>query len=185
MYTKSHIWTVVEHAWILCFSVSVTNFFFFGNNLTIRFLVSMKILKRKRSMMMMWLHVQESDKYKSMVQQHVDLETIQSKLHKDAYSSCALSFYRDLLLLFNNAVVFFPKSSLESLTAHQLRRLVLYYLNIFFCLRSIADRLYKYIFLYEKYSRPAILVKYIFREIHISNIPVSEKCTSQVHNHCW
>ncbi|PQQ19017.1 serine/arginine repetitive matrix protein 1 [Prunus yedoensis var. nudiflora] len=74
---------------------------------------------------MMWLHVQESDKYKSMVQQHVDLETIQSKLHKDTYSSCALSFYRDLLLLFNNAVVFFPKSSLESLTAHQLRRLVL------------------------------------------------------------
>ncbi|KAM1049611.1 hypothetical protein ACFX13_029320 [Malus domestica] len=71
------------------------------------------------------LPAQESDKYKSIVQQHVDLETIQTKLRKDAYSSCSLSFYRDLLLLFNNAVVFFPKSSLESRTAHQLRRLVL------------------------------------------------------------
>ncbi|KAM1985438.1 hypothetical protein ACFX16_013608 [Malus domestica] len=71
------------------------------------------------------LPAQESDKYKSIVQQHVDLETIQTKLRKDAYSSCSLSFYRDLLLLFNNAVVFFPKSSLESMTAHQLRRLVL------------------------------------------------------------
>ncbi|XP_009356285.2 uncharacterized protein LOC103947152 [Pyrus x bretschneideri] len=71
------------------------------------------------------LSAQESDKYKSIVQQHVDLETIQSKLRKDSYSSCSLSFYRDLLLLFNNAVVFFPKSSLHSKTAHQLRRLVL------------------------------------------------------------
>ncbi|KAM2200342.1 hypothetical protein ACFX1R_000300 [Malus domestica] len=71
------------------------------------------------------LPAQESDKYKSIVQQHVDLETIQTKLRKDTYSSCSLSFYRDLLLLFNNAVVFFPKSSLESMTAHQLRRLVL------------------------------------------------------------
>ncbi|KAM2973883.1 hypothetical protein FF1_000236 [Malus domestica] len=71
------------------------------------------------------LPAQESDKYKSIVQQHVDLETIQTKLRKDTYSSCSLSFYRDLLLLFNNAVVFFPKSSLKSMTAHQLRRLVL------------------------------------------------------------
>ncbi|CAN6567381.1 unnamed protein product [Malus baccata var. baccata] len=71
------------------------------------------------------LSAQKSDKYKSIVQQHVDLETIQSKLRKESYSSCFLSFYRDLLLLFNNAVVFFPKSSLHSRTAHQLRRLVL------------------------------------------------------------
>ncbi|KAM1231794.1 hypothetical protein ACFX13_042432 [Malus domestica] len=68
---------------------------------------------------------QESDKYKSIVQQHVNLETIQTKLRKDAYSSCSLSFYRDMLLLFNKAVVFFPKSSPGSRTAHQLRRLVL------------------------------------------------------------
>ncbi|KAM1249679.1 hypothetical protein EV1_032037 [Malus domestica] len=44
-----------------------------------------------------------------------------SSAHRDS----SLSFYRDLLLLFNNAVVFFPKSSLGLRTAHQLRRLVL------------------------------------------------------------
>ncbi|KAM5552551.1 hypothetical protein ABKV19_027076 [Rosa sericea] len=66
---------------------------------------------------------QESDKYTSMVRQHVDLEAIQTKLQKDSYST--LTFYRDLLLLFTNAVVFFPKSSTESVAAHQLRRLVL------------------------------------------------------------
>ncbi|KAM1067077.1 hypothetical protein ACFX2B_022164 [Malus domestica] len=71
------------------------------------------------------LLAQENDKYKSIDQRHVDLETIQTKLRKDVYSSCSLSFYRDLLLLFNNAVVFFLKSSLGSRTAYQLRRLVL------------------------------------------------------------
>ncbi|PRQ54425.1 putative transcription factor MYB-related family [Rosa chinensis] len=66
---------------------------------------------------------QESDKYTNMVRQHVDLETIQTRLQKDSYST--LTFYRDLLLLLSNAVVFFPKSSTESVAAHQLRRLVL------------------------------------------------------------
>ncbi|KAM2403244.1 hypothetical protein EV1_030406 [Malus domestica] len=45
--------------------------------------------------------------------------------HGTPSQDLSLSFYRDLLLLFNNDVVFFPKSSLESRTAHQLRRLVL------------------------------------------------------------
>ncbi|GMY22235.1 protein n-terminal asparagine amidohydrolase [Fagus crenata] len=60
-----------------------------------------------------------------MVRQHVDLETIQTRLQKGTYSSSSLSFYRDLLLLFNNATILFPKSSLESTTARQLRHLVL------------------------------------------------------------
>ncbi|XP_050387053.1 uncharacterized protein LOC126803311 [Argentina anserina] len=73
---------------------------------------------------------QESDEYNSLVQQHVDLETVQAKLQsqKDSSSynsSSTLTFYRDLLLLFTNAVVFFPKSSIQSVAAHQLRRLVL------------------------------------------------------------
>ncbi|KAL6129864.1 hypothetical protein ACLB2K_068246 [Fragaria x ananassa] len=76
---------------------------------------------------------QESDKYKSMVQQHVELETIEAKLQnqKDSSSNSTstLQFYRDLLLLFTNAVVFFPKSSTESVAAHQLRRLVLNEMN--------------------------------------------------------
>jgi hypothetical protein len=69
--------------------------------------------------------VQESEEYQSLVKQHVDLETVQSRIVKGTYSSCTLGFYRDLLLLFNNAALFFPKSSLESITAHQLRHLLL------------------------------------------------------------
>ena len=69
--------------------------------------------------------LQETDNYKNMVRQHLDLETIQSRLQKGTYSSSTLTFYRDLLLLFNNATIFFPKSSIELTTAHQLRHLVL------------------------------------------------------------
>ncbi|KAK3224034.1 hypothetical protein Dsin_011059 [Dipteronia sinensis] len=69
--------------------------------------------------------LQESSKYKEIVRQHVDLETIQTRVEQGTYSSCSLTnFYRDLLLVFNNAIVFFPKSSLEYTAAHQLRRLV-------------------------------------------------------------
>lgn len=69
--------------------------------------------------------MQESEEYKNLVKQHVDLETVESRLVKGTYSSCTLAFYRDLLLLFNNAALFFPKPSLESITAHQLRHLLL------------------------------------------------------------
>ncbi|KAL1349210.1 uncharacterized protein [Arachis hypogaea] len=68
---------------------------------------------------------QESERYKNIVRQHVDLETIQSRLHKGHYSSSTNSFFRDLLLLFTNATVFFPRDSLESMAAQQLRRLVM------------------------------------------------------------
>lgn len=59
-----------------------------------------------------------------MVRQHVDLKAIETKLQKGCYSSCVPAFYRDLLLLFTNATIFFPKSSLESVAAHELRLLV-------------------------------------------------------------
>ncbi|XP_030966725.1 myb-like protein V [Quercus lobata] len=71
------------------------------------------------------LESQETDNYKNMVRQHLDLETIQRRFQKGTYSSSTLTFYRDLLLLFNNATIFFPKSSIELTTAHQLRHLVL------------------------------------------------------------
>ncbi|KAH7570710.1 hypothetical protein JRO89_XS05G0164600 [Xanthoceras sorbifolium] len=70
------------------------------------------------------LKAQDSSKYKEIVRQHVDLVTIQTRIEEGIYSSSNLTFYRDLLLLFNNAIVFFPKSSLESSTAHELRRIV-------------------------------------------------------------
>ncbi|XP_027341321.1 bromodomain adjacent to zinc finger domain protein 1A isoform X2 [Abrus precatorius] len=70
------------------------------------------------------LESQESDRYKDIVKQHVDLETIHLTLQKGLYSSCTSAFYRDLLLLFTNATVFFPHDSTESRAARQLHRLV-------------------------------------------------------------
>ncbi|XP_061359826.1 uncharacterized protein LOC133303872 [Gastrolobium bilobum] len=70
------------------------------------------------------LESQESDRYKDIVRQHVDLETIQFRLQKGYYSSCTNAFFRDLLLLFTNATVFFPQDSVESLAARKLHRLV-------------------------------------------------------------
>ncbi|XP_034921054.1 uncharacterized protein [Populus alba] len=67
------------------------------------------------------LENQEMDVYKDMIRQHMDLEAIQTKLEQGSYSSSSLLFFRDLLLLFNNALVFFPKHSVQSLAAHELR----------------------------------------------------------------
>lgn len=55
----------------------------------------------------------------------MDLATIRTRLKNGSYSSCTTKFYRDLLLLFTNAIVFFPKASMESATALELRNLVL------------------------------------------------------------
>ncbi|KDP20391.1 hypothetical protein JCGZ_05274 [Jatropha curcas] len=70
------------------------------------------------------LESQETEVYKNLVRQHLDLETIQTRLEQGSYASSNLSFYRDLLLLFNNAIVFFPKTSNESHAAYELRSLV-------------------------------------------------------------
>ncbi|KAJ3677658.1 hypothetical protein LUZ60_003382 [Juncus effusus] len=70
---------------------------------------------------------QESETYKSMIKRHVDLDSIQSKLDLrnslESYSS-PLEFYRDLLLLCTNALLFFPKSSPEFSSASSLLSLV-------------------------------------------------------------
>ncbi|XP_010506369.1 PREDICTED: uncharacterized protein DDB_G0283697 [Camelina sativa] len=70
------------------------------------------------------LRSQEAKDYKSMVKQHLDIETIQRKLKQGYYDSSTLTFYRDLQLLFTNAIVFFPLSSAESMAAHELRAVV-------------------------------------------------------------
>ncbi|KAF8022285.1 hypothetical protein BT93_G2436 [Corymbia citriodora subsp. variegata] len=69
------------------------------------------------------LPLQVSEKYRGIVRQHMDLEAIESRVERGVYSS-SLLFYRDLLLLFSNALVFYPKSSVESLAALDLQRLV-------------------------------------------------------------
>ncbi|KAJ6947955.1 muscle M-line assembly protein unc-89-like isoform X2 [Populus alba x Populus x berolinensis] len=71
------------------------------------------------------LESQEMGVYKDMIRQHMDLEAIQAKLEQGSYSPSNLLFFRDLLLLFNNALVFFPKHSVESRTAHKIRSLVM------------------------------------------------------------
>ncbi|XP_010469232.1 PREDICTED: bromodomain-containing protein bet-1-like isoform X1 [Camelina sativa] len=70
------------------------------------------------------LRSQETKDYKRVIRQHLDIKTIEKKLEKGSYLSSSLSFYRDLKLLFTNAIVFFPPSSSESLAAQELRSLV-------------------------------------------------------------
>ncbi|KAK2988441.1 hypothetical protein RJ640_022278 [Escallonia rubra] len=67
----------------------------------------------------------KTDDYNNMIRQHVDLETVQTRLDDGSYASCPDKFYLDLLLLFNNAIVFYPKSSPQSAAAHDLRKVVL------------------------------------------------------------
>lgn len=59
----------------------------------------------------------------------MDLQTVQARLDKGVYSDCIHKFFRDLLLLFNNAIVFFRKTSPEHIAARELRALVLKEMN--------------------------------------------------------
>lgn len=58
-----------------------------------------------------------------MIRQHVDFQTIRSRVSNGSISS-AKELYRDLLLLSNNAQVFYQKNSLEHKSALSLRDLV-------------------------------------------------------------
>lgn len=71
------------------------------------------------------LRSQESERYKSLIRQHMDLHEVQSRLNKGVYTDCTHKFFRDLLLLFNNAVVFLRKTSPEHMAAQELRSIVL------------------------------------------------------------
>lgn len=64
-----------------------------------------------------------------MIRQHVDLHVVQSRLDKGVYKDCTHNFFRDLLLVFNNAVVFFRKTTPEHVAALELRSLVLKEMN--------------------------------------------------------
>ncbi|KAG1326792.1 serine/arginine repetitive matrix protein 1 [Cocos nucifera] len=72
------------------------------------------------------LESQDSVRYRSMIRRHVDLEMVRAKLErgggKKAYTSAEV--FRDLLLLCYNAIVFYAKSSPESIAAVHLRGLV-------------------------------------------------------------
>ncbi|KAL8170847.1 hypothetical protein V2J09_022651 [Rumex salicifolius] len=68
---------------------------------------------------------QETEKYRNLIRQHLDLETVQSKLDGGVYKESHSRLYRDLLLIFTNALLFFCKSSTEHAAAHELRKLVM------------------------------------------------------------
>ncbi|KAE8689986.1 Detected protein of unknown function [Hibiscus syriacus] len=70
------------------------------------------------------LESQETPDYLNLIRQHLDLETIQTRLEEGWYSGCQSKFFRDLLLLLNNAILFFSKESSEFAAAIQLRQLV-------------------------------------------------------------
>lgn len=71
------------------------------------------------------LDSQKTDKYKTIIRQHMDLEMVQARIDDGSYCSCPAKFYLDLLLIFNNAIVYFPKSSPESTAANELRGIVM------------------------------------------------------------
>ncbi|KAI9215541.1 hypothetical protein POPTR_T042048v4 [Populus trichocarpa] len=71
------------------------------------------------------LRSQESERYKKLIRQHMDLQMIQSRLDKGVYSKCFKKLFKDLLILLNNAIVFFRKNSPENLAANELRAVVL------------------------------------------------------------
>ncbi|KAM0880391.1 hypothetical protein ACQ4PT_033607 [Festuca glaucescens] len=79
------------------------------------------------------LESQESGEYRGTIRRHVDLEMIRSRLESGGAaggpgsSTCyasASEFYRDLLLLCANALVFFPRGSPEHTAAARTRALV-------------------------------------------------------------
>ncbi|WMV06863.1 hypothetical protein MTR67_000248 [Solanum verrucosum] len=74
------------------------------------------------------LSCQESDpdfRYIKQIKQHMDLQIIQNKLEQGVYSNMKFaSFFRDLLLMFNNAIVYYPKDTLQYSTAFELRAIV-------------------------------------------------------------
>ncbi|KAG9130859.1 hypothetical protein Leryth_024962 [Lithospermum erythrorhizon] len=86
------------------------------------------------------LDSQKTEEYNNMIRQHVDLQLVHGRLEDGSYSSCPKKFYLDLLLLFNNAIVFFPKSSPEFQAASSLRTLVMEELKK---LKNTSERIYE------------------------------------------
>ncbi|XP_073287434.1 uncharacterized protein [Primulina huaijiensis] len=67
---------------------------------------------------------QETSKYQKLILQHIDVETIEQRLKEGWYLVSRSKFFRDLLLLVNNALVFFSKNSSEAQAAIEFRKLI-------------------------------------------------------------
>ncbi|XP_059281051.1 uncharacterized protein LOC132034699 [Lycium ferocissimum] len=62
--------------------------------------------------------------YHDQIRQHMDLQIIQNKLEQDVYSNMEIEFFRDLLLMFNNAIIYFPEETLQHSAAVELKAIV-------------------------------------------------------------
>ncbi|KAG5630685.1 hypothetical protein H5410_002402 [Solanum commersonii] len=63
--------------------------------------------------------------YFKQIKQHMDLQIIQNKLEQDVYSNLEInSFFRDLLLIFNNTIVYYPNETLQYFVALELRAII-------------------------------------------------------------
>ncbi|URE29524.1 BROMO [Musa troglodytarum] len=69
---------------------------------------------------------QDCVRYRSLIRHHVDLEMVRAKLDRleSGCSYATAEFFRDMLLLCTNAVVFYAKGSPEAVAAVNLRRLL-------------------------------------------------------------
>ncbi|KAA3455278.1 myb-like protein X [Gossypium australe] len=70
------------------------------------------------------LESQKTPYYSNLIRQHLDLETICMRVEEGWYSGCKSKFFRDLLLLLTNAIIFFGKESSEYAAAIEFRQLV-------------------------------------------------------------
>ncbi|KAJ0987096.1 hypothetical protein J5N97_005452 [Dioscorea zingiberensis] len=70
------------------------------------------------------LESQETAKYKGLIRRHVDLEMVGWRIERSGGAYTRAEFFRDLLLLCNNAIVFYPKASGEAIAAVHLRELI-------------------------------------------------------------
>ena len=68
--------------------------------------------------------MQTNARYKSVIKRHMDLNAVRNKLEEGKYSANG-EFFRDMLLIFNNALVFYSKESREYGAAHVLREFLI------------------------------------------------------------
>ena len=81
---------------------------------------------------------QETTEYSGMIRRHMDLAMVRGKMAEGMYAR-DVELYRDLLLLCTNAVVFFPKESVEHSAGVELRDLVRKQISATAPSRSIAS----------------------------------------------
>ncbi|KAL8147225.1 uncharacterized protein LOC141707763 [Apium graveolens] len=71
------------------------------------------------------LDSQETSNYRNLIRQHIDIKSVYRNVGGGCYSESEHKFFRDLLLLVNNAILFFEKNSSEANAATELRQCIL------------------------------------------------------------